>query len=127
MVKIGDFILYILIAVFTIVLLILNKPLLTDRKLLVVQVNNQTIINREIRPREKGVVSFKLKNGYEAQVEIAEGKVRMLPMPKNICPEGICSDTGWTAGEKPIVCAPNRIMVKLTGNKSDHNDLDEIT
>ncbi|QNO16063.1 NusG domain II-containing protein [Alkalicella caledoniensis] len=47
-------------------------------------------------------------------LEIIGNRVRMLPMPTDICPEGICSDTGFISGMfQNIVCMPNKIHVYL--------------
>lgn len=48
-------------------------------------------------------------------LEIVGSRVRMLPMERDICPEGICSDTGWISAGifESIVCMPNRIHVYM--------------
>jgi len=52
----------------------------------------------------------------EAVVEISGGRVRMLPMPRDICPQGICSETGWISSPpQVIVCLPNLLTVHLIG------------
>ncbi|MGE5552266.1 MAG: NusG domain II-containing protein [Bacteroidota bacterium] len=55
-------------------------------------------------PRGKAVLSF------------AEGGVRILPMPRELCPRAICSHAGLIRrpGES-LVCAPNRLVVKVVG------------
>jgi hypothetical protein len=45
-------------------------------------------------------------------------------MDKKICPNAICSDTGWIS--KPyqtIVCLPNHIVLSLEGSKKDDVDV----
>jgi len=67
--------------------------------------------------------SFKDQVGV---LEIQNGKVRMREMDKAICPEGICSNTGWIS--KPyesIICLPNKIVVSVETKAS--NELDFIT
>ncbi len=53
-----------------------------------------------------------------ATVEIAGGRVRVLPMPKETCPLGICSSIGWVeqAGDA-IVCLPNRLVLTVVGGE----------
>lgn len=53
-----------------------------------------------------------------ATVEIAEGRVRLLRMPQEICPLGICSAIGWVeqAGDA-IVCLPNRLVLTVVGGE----------
>lgn len=69
---------------------------------------------------------FKFKNntGY---IEVKNGKVRMLVMDKKICPNAICSDTGWIS--KPyqtIVCLPNSIIVTLGKNENGEIDTESF-
>jgi hypothetical protein len=54
----------------------------------------------------------------QATVEIAAGKVRVLPMPKDICPLGFCSSVGWVeqSGDA-IVCLPNRLVLTVVGGE----------
>ena len=58
-------------------------------------------------------------------LEMQAGSVRMLPMNKDICPEGICSDIGWIKNSyDSIVCLPNRIIVTIESD--DTQDIDII-
>lgn len=64
----------------------------------------------------------------EAVVEIVDGKVRMLPMSKELCPQGICSHVGWI--ERPgdaIVCLPNHLILTIKGNDTGTEILDGKT
>ncbi len=57
--------------------------------------------------------TFNNNNGY---VEVKNGKVRMVEMDKEVCPNAICSDTGWVdKGHQSIVCLPNNIVVTIEG------------
>lgn len=63
-------------------------------------------------------------NNNVGYIEVNNGKVRMLKMDKKICPNAICSDTGWIS--KPyqtIVCLPNHIVLSLEGSKKDDVDV----
>jgi len=52
----------------------------------------------------------------EITIELTAGKARVLPLPVTTCPEGICWNAGWTDHPaKPIVCLPNRLVVRLVG------------
>jgi len=54
---------------------------------------------------------FNKNKGY---VETKNGNVRMLEMDRKICPQGICSLTGWiTKNSLPIICLPNRIIATI--------------
>lgn len=65
----------------------------------------------------------------EAEVEIKDGKVRMLPIDEELCPRGICSHTGWISnyGES-IACMPNRILIVFEKAGDDSgDDIDGVT
>ena len=67
--------------------------------------------------KESKTYEFNFKNniGY---IEVKNGKVRMLEMDKKICPNAICSDTGWIdKGYQSIVCLPNNIVVTIESSK----------
>jgi hypothetical protein len=66
----------------------------------------------------------------EATVEITGGRVRILEMPRTICPLGLCSSVGWVerSGDS-IVCLPNRLVLTVSGGPIDEfrQSLDAIT
>ena len=65
--------------------------------------------------------NFKNNIGY---IEVKNGRVRMVEMSKELCPNNICSDTGWIDKTyQSIVCLPNRIIVTIDGGKSDEIDV----
>ncbi|AUS97410.1 hypothetical protein CDQ84_06840 [Clostridium thermosuccinogenes] len=67
---------------------------------------------------KNGIYDFEF-DGEIGYIEVKERKVRMLPMDRTICPQAICSNTGWIDGyPKTIVCMPNQIIVSF---KSDSN------
>lgn len=72
---------------------------------------------------EDGIYEFKFGReiGY---IEVKEKKVRMVPMDKAVCPQAICSETGWIEGGSPktIVCVPNRLVVYFKNDKSSEID-----
>ncbi|MGI1658726.1 MAG: NusG domain II-containing protein [Desulfitobacterium sp.] len=60
---------------------------------------------------------FKDQTGF---IEVKNGRVRMQEMDKEICPKGICSDTGWIdSATQAIVCLPNKIIVTIQGMDND--------
>lgn len=60
-----------------------------------------------------GIYNFKF-NENVGYIEVKNKMVRMLPMDKKICPDAICSETGWVSGgPKIIVCMPNSIIVSF--------------
>lgn len=66
----------------------------------------------------------------QAVVEIAQGRVRVLPMSREICPLGICSSVGWVehSGDA-IICLPNRLVLTVFGGPADEvwDSLDGVT
>lgn len=71
---------------------------------------------------ESKMYEFNFNNniGY---VEVKNGRVRMVEMDKEICPNVICSDTGWIdKAYQTIVCLPNNIVVTIEGAKDDGID-----
>ena len=79
-------------------------------------------LSTEIPDRQ---VPLKLEGG-EAMLEVAGGRVRVLPMPDHLCSKHICSKTGWIG--KPwqvMVCLPNKIIVRVVGQK-EMGDIDLV-
>ncbi len=74
---------------------------------------------------DDSIVTIPLEHG-DAQMEVKQGAIRLLPMPESVCPRKICSHTGWIkrAGET-IICVPNRLVIRLVG-KSD-TQVDAVT
>jgi len=77
----------------------------------------------------ENIYSFKFSEntGY---IEFKNGEIRMLEMDKDICPEAICSKTGWIKEEyETIVCMPNGIIVNIKNNENSQekdNDIDIV-
>lgn len=62
---------------------------------IVIKVDNKMIKQIPItKVNSSKIYDFKFKNniGY---IEVNNGRVRMLEMDKKICPNAVCSDTGW--------------------------------
>lgn len=88
----------------------------SEQKYLTVYVENEAVAELSFAPEDSFRYSFPFDGGrHRAILEINGGRVRMLPLPEEICPRGICSHTGWIAHSyESIVCLPNRIMVLFT-------------
>ncbi len=96
----------------------------TGKKIIEVKVNNEIVQRISITDKTEDTYSFQFEEntGY---LEVKSGSVRMLEMEKNICPERICSDTGWISNDyENIVCLPNSIIVNIEENED--NDVDII-
>ena len=55
-----------------------------------------------------------------ATLEFGQGKVRILPLPTHICPNGICWKTGWVSRPgQSIVCVPNHTTITVEGGTGE--------
>ncbi len=102
-----------------------------DQNYVQIYVENELIKEYSLTDKEEATltVEFGPDSEYEAEVQIKDGKVRMLPIDEELCPRGICAHTGWIQhyGES-IVCLPNRIMVVFEmPEDEDENGVDGIT
>ncbi|CDX00883.1 NusG domain II-containing protein [Desulfitobacterium hafniense] len=88
----------------------------TQNTNIVIVVENEVAQRIPLKVQEESqTYEFKFRDqiGY---LEVKNGKVRMLEMPKEICPNSICSETGWiNNATKAIVCLPNKIIVTIQG------------
>jgi len=94
-----------------------------------VHVNNKLVAEVSFSPDDHRIIDIPLENGHIAQIEIKDGKVRVLPMERDVCPLGICSATGWIEKSyETIVCVPNRMVVGFSEySHQDGEDMDMIT
>jgi hypothetical protein len=47
-------------------------------------------------------------------IELRDGRARILPLTAEVCPLGICWNSGWTGHPaKAIVCLPNRLVLRV--------------
>ena len=114
----------ILISIASILFLMLGNEE-TENKLVVLKIGGDTIKTIAIDGKTEGTYDFQFGNniGY---MEVKAGRVRLLKMDKQICPQQICSLTGWVEKSyETIVCLPNKITVEIEENESI--DVDEIS
>jgi len=97
----------------------------SNQKYAVIQVNGETLKKISISGNEKNqIYDFQFGGGQKGTIEINNGELRMLEMDKKICPNGICSDTGWISKKyQTIVCLPNRITVSFEQKIDDELDI----
>lgn len=95
--------------------------------IIVIQVDNKVVkeialnYSSEIKTNE---FNF---NGNIAYIESKNGSVRLLEMSKELCPNSICSDTGWIdQSYQSIVCLPNQIIITIEEGETDKGNEDEI-
>jgi hypothetical protein len=99
-------------------------------KVAVVSINSKVAYQFPIdNSKETKRVSFQF-GGHTGYLDIKDGAVRMEEMDLKVCPQKICSDTGWiNKPHQPIVCLPNKIVVDIeyTGNAADPNAVDNTS
>lgn len=94
-----------------------------EEKYVVIEVDNQLVEKIAIDNTTKSNHSFSFEKG-RGVIEIENGAVRMQEMDREICPKGICSETGWiNKTYQSIVCLPNSIVVSIEENKDSEIDI----
>lgn len=102
----------------------------SQQKYLIIQVDNRAVAELSFAPEDCFTYTLPYDQGRRrATLEIKDGRVRMLPLPEELCPRGICSHTGWIAHSyESIVCLPNRIMIAFSqAPGGGDGDVDSIT
>ena len=102
----------------------------SPQKYLTIYVDNQAVAELSFAPEDRFTYSFPYDQGrHRAVLEIEGGRVRMLPLPEELCPRGICAHTGWIdRSYESIVCLPNRIMIVFShAPQGEGGDIDSIT
>ncbi|WP_312831706.1 NusG domain II-containing protein [Sedimentibacter saalensis] len=100
-----------------------------EAKVIEIKVNGNIVEKLLLSEEAANTYSFKFgeNTGF---IEVKNGAVRMLEMDKDICPEEICSKTGWIKEEyETIVCMPNGIIVNIksdTNNQENDIDIDVV-
>jgi len=93
----------------------------------VIKVNDKVV--KEIpmnNSSESKIYDFNF-NDHIGQVELKNSKVRILEMSRDLCPNGICSKTGWIDKTyQSIVCLPNKITITIQGGKEKGDEIDVI-
>ncbi|MGI6632992.1 MAG: NusG domain II-containing protein [Bacillota bacterium] len=90
-------------------------PHQTEAPIAVVRVDGEEVVRVRVDGPTLEQQEVRILNG-PATIEYGQGKVRLMPLPAEICPNGICWKTGWIsrAGQS-IVCVPNHTTVTLEG------------
>lgn len=101
-------------------------PAAAGSRMLVIERDGKLLHELPLADDMKEVFALELPGG-EAKVEIENGRVRMLPMSKELCPQGICSHVGWVGHPgDAIVCLPNRLVLTIVGG-DETEMLDGVT
>lgn len=127
--KIGDFIvIFISIGIAVLLLPIFNfNDSIEGEKYVVIKVNGEVENRILMNEAANDIYEFQF-DSYNGAIEIKDEKVRILKMPKEICPKSICSATGWISGNKVIVCLPNQIIVEIeTLDNANNSEIDTVS
>ena len=63
-------------------------------------------------------------DGHENIVEVEPGRIRVSEAN---CPDQVCVRTGWlSSGQRPIVCLPARLTIKLEGHAAAADGIDGV-
>ncbi len=103
-------IIILLILLFSVVFIVLNKINITDKVIVSVKdANNNTLMSFDIN--EDNYSSFNVNYG-KFNLEVKDGKCRAIDVD---CPNQICVHTGYISVKNPvpIICLPNGIMVTI--------------
>lgn len=99
---------------------IVGKSINAKSDFIVVSIENKVVKKVPIDKNETYDFKFGNNTGF---IEVKDKAVRMLKMDKSICPESICSDTGWISkNHQNIVCLPNKIVVNFETNQESEVD-----
>ena len=67
--------------------------------------------------RVAGGYTFEVEGACRNTVEVEYGRIRVASAD---CPDQVCVGTGWIEdGTKPIVCLPGKLVIEITGGKSE--------
>lgn len=125
--KKGD--LLVITAVLAVALLLLGMralPAAAEERVLRIELNGERIQEIALKENDVQTITIPLSKG-NAIVEIENGRARMLPMSRELCPQGICSHVGWAENSGDIiVCLPNRLVLTVVGGSAE-DVLDGVT
>jgi hypothetical protein len=122
----GDVVLVVLILIAAAASMLLVARATAGEKgsLAVVEVNGKEV--RRITLGSNQPAKTYTVNGWNgpSTFEVKEGRVRMV---RSSCRDKICIGMGWidTAG-RSIVCLPNRVVIRITGNRKS-GKIDTVT
>ncbi|WP_432402503.1 NusG domain II-containing protein [Wukongibacter sp. M2B1] len=127
--KKGDIVIILTVVIISIfsMLSIIYSNSYTNEKDIVIKVGGEEIKKISVDDKTNSIYDFNFGDevGY---IEIKAGKIRMLEMDKSICPNKICSLTGWIDKKyETIICIPNKIAISIENIATEHQELDEVS
>lgn len=103
---------------FVLVLLSIKLLFKSDSNYAYVYYENKVILEIDLRINREYKV-----DGYNGEVLI-EVKDKKIRVEKETSPLHICSKQGYVSDNTPIICLPNKIIIKI---ENKNNNLDAIT
>ncbi len=97
-----------------------------------VLVRNRQVVELSLAPGKQFyyALTFGENRQHTAQIEINDGKIRMLPLTDDLCPRGVCSHAGWIEySYESIVCLPNQIVIVFYDDvrAGENEGIDSVT
>ena len=108
----------------------LNRPLHSEQRYAAVYLDNRLVAELSFSTGDAFTYTFPFgeKGEHTAVLEVKAGRLRLLPLDKELCPRGICAHTGWISRPyESIVCLPNRIQIVFTASPDLANEPDLMT
>ncbi|AHF06489.1 NusG domain II-containing protein [Desulfitobacterium metallireducens] len=115
-----------LLSILSMGIMMISKPNNQDG-IIVIQVDNK-VVKKVALNYSSEVKTYEFSfNGNIASIESKNGSVRLLEMSDELCPNHICSDTGWiNQSYQSIVCLPNQIIITIEGGEADKENKGQI-
>lgn len=94
---------------------------------IIVKVDNQIVREVPINYSDVSkIYDFQFHN-HTGQIDTKNGSVRIIRMSRELCPNGICADTGWiNKTYQSIVCLPNRIVITIQKDTKEDDKIDIV-
>ena len=129
-IKIGD----IVILVFMVIAVVVSSGWFwfgdnfQNDRIVVVEVEGEVVKELDFpQGGETKTVEIDIPKG-ETTLKLENDKVRVEPMPSEICPRGICYSTGWIRHpQETIVCVPNQMVITIEGDEEEEKPYDGET
>lgn len=107
-----------IVLLFVLILLSIKLIFKSDSNYAYVYYENKVILEIDLRINKEYIV-----DGYNGEVLI-EVRDRKIRVEKETSPLHICSKQGYVSDNTPIICLPNKIIIKIENKNSN---LDAVT
>lgn len=95
------------------IVFMINNYNASNKRIVTITIENKLIKQEEINDKTSEIIKVPL-HGETIKIDISKGRVRIPRLPDHICPNGICTATGWIKNPgETIVCLPNKMIVEI--------------